>query len=140
MPETLGLHKRPPFVLTKAAVNSSDVHFLWSPRAAAEPPCVEPADSHCVLRADHSPPHSREADKKPSPAALTFTLGQAPHREMRDEQPANEGARKVGRMSTGEFARKSRLSPKALRLYDDLGLLPPAYVDARSSYRVPFSD
>ena len=29
-------------------------------------------------------------------------------------------------MSIGEFARLSRLSPKALRLYDELGLLPPA--------------
>ncbi|HXW81399.1 MAG TPA: helix-turn-helix domain-containing protein [Acidimicrobiales bacterium] len=38
-------------------------------------------------------------------------------------------------MSIGEFARKSGLSPKALRLYDDLGLLPPAYVDASSNYR-----
>ena len=29
-------------------------------------------------------------------------------------------------MSIGEFARLSRLSAKALRLYDELGLLPPA--------------
>jgi PPM family protein phosphatase len=28
-------------------------------------------------------------------------------------------------MSIGEFARLSRLSAKALRLYDELGLLPP---------------
>lgn len=38
-------------------------------------------------------------------------------------------------MSIGEFARRSRLSPKALRLYDKLGLLPPARVDADSGYR-----
>ncbi len=38
-------------------------------------------------------------------------------------------------MSIGEFARLSRLSPKALRLYDDLGLLPPARVDPDSGYR-----
>jgi DNA-binding transcriptional MerR regulator len=38
-------------------------------------------------------------------------------------------------MSIGEFARRSRLSPKALRLYDELGLLPPAYVDEDSGYR-----
>jgi PPM family protein phosphatase len=31
-------------------------------------------------------------------------------------------------MGIGEFARLSRLSPKALRLYDELGLLPPARV------------
>jgi DNA-binding transcriptional MerR regulator len=38
-------------------------------------------------------------------------------------------------MSIGEFARRSRLSPKALRLYDELGLLPPARVDDDSGYR-----
>lgn len=38
-------------------------------------------------------------------------------------------------MSIGEFARRSRLSPKALRLYDELVLLPPARVDGDSGYR-----
>jgi DNA-binding transcriptional MerR regulator len=38
-------------------------------------------------------------------------------------------------MSIGEFARLSRLSPKALRLYDELGLLEPARVDDDSGYR-----
>ena len=38
-------------------------------------------------------------------------------------------------MSIGEFARSSRLSAKALRLYDELGLLPPARVDEDSGYR-----
>jgi DNA-binding transcriptional MerR regulator len=38
-------------------------------------------------------------------------------------------------MSIGEFARRSRLSAKALRRYDELGLLPPAEVDAGSGYR-----
>src|SRR6201995_3466 len=37
--------------------------------------------------------------------------------------------------SIGEFARRSRLSPKALRLYDRLGLLRPARVDPDSGYR-----
>jgi DNA-binding transcriptional MerR regulator len=40
----------------------------------------------------------------------------------------------VDLMSIGEFARLSRLSPKALRLYDELGLLPPAQVDPNSGY------
>ncbi len=39
-------------------------------------------------------------------------------------------------MSIGEFAARSRLSPKALRLYDELGLLPPARVDDSSGYRL----
>jgi PPM family protein phosphatase len=38
-------------------------------------------------------------------------------------------------VSIGEFARLSRLSAKALRLYDELGLLPPARVDPESGYR-----
>ena len=38
-------------------------------------------------------------------------------------------------MSIGEFARQSRLSQKALRLYDELGLLLPARVDPDSGYR-----
>jgi DNA-binding transcriptional MerR regulator len=41
----------------------------------------------------------------------------------------------VDQMSIGEFARRSRLSAKALRLYDELGLLPPARVDEDSGYR-----
>ena len=38
-------------------------------------------------------------------------------------------------MSIGEFARRSLLSPKALRVYDGLGLLSPARVDELSGYR-----
>ena len=41
----------------------------------------------------------------------------------------------MDQMSIGEFARDSRLSAKALRLYDELGLLPPARVDEVSGYR-----
>lgn len=41
----------------------------------------------------------------------------------------------MGLVSIGEFARRSRLSPKALRLYDELGLLPPASIDPDSGYR-----
>ena len=38
-------------------------------------------------------------------------------------------------LTIGAFARASRLSPKALRLYDSLGLLRPAHVDEVSGYR-----
>ena len=38
-------------------------------------------------------------------------------------------------LTIGAFARASRLSPKALRLYDELGLLRPAEVDPASGYR-----
>jgi len=38
-------------------------------------------------------------------------------------------------LGTGEFARRSRLSLKALRLYERQGLLRPAAVDAANGYR-----
>ena len=38
-------------------------------------------------------------------------------------------------MTSGAFARASGLSRKALRLYDELGLLPPVRVDPASQYR-----
>lgn len=41
----------------------------------------------------------------------------------------------VNLMSIGQFAQATRLSLKALRLYDENGLLPPARVDPESGYR-----
>lgn len=41
----------------------------------------------------------------------------------------------MGLLTIGAFARATRLSPKALRLYDELGLLPPAHVDPVTGYR-----
>ncbi|WP_225882052.1 MerR family transcriptional regulator [Streptomyces aureocirculatus] len=38
-------------------------------------------------------------------------------------------------LSIGAFAARTRLSAKALRLYDRQGLLPPAHVDAATGYR-----
>lgn len=38
-------------------------------------------------------------------------------------------------LTIGDFAARARLSPKALRLYDRLGLLAPAYVDESTGYR-----
>jgi DNA-binding transcriptional MerR regulator len=43
-------------------------------------------------------------------------------------------------LSIGEFAAATQLSPKALRLYDEQRLLPPASVDALSGYRHYRSD
>jgi DNA-binding transcriptional MerR regulator len=45
------------------------------------------------------------------------------------------GSKHVDQMSIGVFAERSRLSAKALRLYDEQGLLPPARVDEESGYR-----
>ncbi|WP_406147061.1 protein phosphatase 2C domain-containing protein [Streptomyces sp. NBC_01012] len=42
----------------------------------------------------------------------------------------------MGLLTIGTFAKASRLSPKALRLYDELGLLRPARVDPVSGYRL----
>ncbi|MFE9248487.1 protein phosphatase 2C domain-containing protein [Streptomyces sp. NPDC007088] len=39
-------------------------------------------------------------------------------------------------LTIGAFAKASRLSPKALRLYDELGLLTPARVDPVTGYRL----
>jgi DNA-binding transcriptional MerR regulator len=41
----------------------------------------------------------------------------------------------VAEISIGEFARRSRLSLKALRRYDELGVLVPSRVDQASGYR-----
>lgn len=38
-------------------------------------------------------------------------------------------------LTIGQFARRTGLSPKALRLYDLSGLLPPADVDPVNGYR-----
>lgn len=38
-------------------------------------------------------------------------------------------------LSIGEFARRARLTPKALRIYDQLGLLSPAVTDPATGYR-----
>lgn len=48
------------------------------------------------------------------------------------EEVADVGARLL---AIGEFSAACRLSPKALRLYDRLGLLRPARVDAATGYR-----
>ncbi|MCH0560118.1 MerR family transcriptional regulator [Streptomyces sp. MUM 16J] len=46
----------------------------------------------------------------------------------------------MGLLTIGSFAKASRLSPKALRLYDELGLLPPARVDPVTGYRLYASE
>lgn len=43
-------------------------------------------------------------------------------------------------MTIGAFAERSRLSPKALRLYDRLGLLSPARTDPANGYRLYSED
>ena len=43
-------------------------------------------------------------------------------------------------MTIGAFAERTRLSPRALRLYDRLGLLPPARTDPVSGYRLYSED
>ncbi|BFO21240.1 hypothetical protein SHKM778_76280 [Streptomyces sp. KM77-8] len=41
----------------------------------------------------------------------------------------------MGMLTIGAFAKACRLSPKALRLYDELDLLRPARVDPHTGYR-----
>jgi DNA-binding transcriptional MerR regulator/GNAT superfamily N-acetyltransferase len=49
--------------------------------------------------------------------------------------PGREGTPVDNLLPIGRFARATRLSVKALRHYDELGLLRPAYVDPSSGYR-----
>ena len=42
----------------------------------------------------------------------------------------------MGLLTIGAFARAARLTPKALRLYDEVGLLRPVAVDPESGYRL----
>jgi DNA-binding transcriptional MerR regulator len=50
-------------------------------------------------------------------------------------RPDDEEGRRVEEVSIGEFARRSRLSIKALRLYDKRYVLVPVRVDEVSGYR-----
>jgi len=52
--------------------------------------------------------------------------------------PSDRPSRRL--LSIGEFAAATQLSPKALRLYDDQGLLQPATTDPASGYRYYRSD
>ncbi|MEU9288463.1 MerR family transcriptional regulator [Streptomyces sp. NPDC048275] len=58
---------------------------------------------------------------------------------MHQDWPAKDSPTKdspaEGLLTIGAFAARARLSAKALRLYDRLGLLTPAYVDEVSGYR-----
>jgi DNA-binding transcriptional MerR regulator len=67
-------------------------------------------------------------------ANLTLTLEEAAQSGEPGVGPAGEEP-SVDLMSIGQFAGLSRLSAKALRLYDELGLLPLARVDPDSGYR-----
>jgi DNA-binding transcriptional MerR regulator/effector-binding domain-containing protein len=53
-----------------------------------------------------------------------------------DQLHSTTGRKTQGRpLTIGAFARRSRLSPKALRLYDRHGILVPAHVDQENGYR-----
>jgi len=66
---------------------------------------------------------------------LTLTWEEATYLKSRAVAHDDEGVRGVEEVSIGEFARRSLLSVKALRLYDELGVLKPARVDDASGYR-----
>jgi serine/threonine protein phosphatase PrpC len=68
-------------------------------------------------------------------SCLTLTYGQAAACSCRSRDRYEEDA-DVGLLTIGAFARAAGLTPKALRLYDQLGLLPPAAVDPESGYRL----
>jgi DNA-binding transcriptional MerR regulator len=67
--------------------------------------------------------------RHPSETGTDDRLGQM------DDGQSGAGRTDLGEMNIGEFARLSRLSLKALRLYGRLGLLEPVRVDPGSGYR-----
>src|ERR1700677_2484744 len=67
--------------------------------------------------------------------SLTLPLGEAAQSMCRAFRPDGEEGRRVEEISIGEFARRSRLSVKALRLYDKRRVLVPVRVDEVSGYR-----
>ena len=52
-----------------------------------------------------------------------------------DRNTSTDSNTRTEAMTIGQFARRTRLSYKALRLYDAMGLLEPAFVDADNGYR-----
>lgn len=75
--------------------------------------------------------------------------GVTPNFPERDSQPSGRDLRSPGmtqnasmsvRLSIGDFSRMTHLSIKALRHYHDVGLLPPAEIDAQSGYRYYAAD
>ena len=66
---------------------------------------------------------------------LTLPHGEGAYLLCRAAQRDDEGVSGMEEVSIGEFARRSRLSVKALRLYDELSVLTPARVDRHSGYR-----
>ncbi|MFE7508358.1 MerR family transcriptional regulator [Promicromonospora sp. NPDC057488] len=65
---------------------------------------------------------------------MTFTPGERP-RSWAPATVAGDEDDDLEHLSIGEFARGSGLTPKALRLYDELDLLRPDRVDTFSGYR-----
>src|SRR5688500_15558900 len=55
--------------------------------------------------------------------------------DMETDRALADARVKDTHLTIGEFARRSMLSPKALRLYDRQGLLAPAEVDPATRYR-----
>jgi len=66
---------------------------------------------------------------------LTLSLGEAAYWLCRAIQRDDEEVGSMEEVSIGEFARRSRLSVQALRLYDELGVLVPARVEKTTGYR-----
>ncbi|MBX6750568.1 MAG: MerR family transcriptional regulator [Micromonosporaceae bacterium] len=70
----------------------------------------------------------------PTGLGATRSTGPCPRGRPHDDVVAR-GDETQQLMTIGTFARMAQLSPKALRLYDELGLLTPAAVDSHSGYR-----
>lgn|GEM_PF-390493 len=84
--------------------------------------------SQAIVEVNHLANHG-------SKMALTLPLGQNVHLSISTLPSPIEDFPMSPLIPIGTFARLCRLSIKALRLYDELGLLPPAQVDPLTGYR-----
>jgi hypothetical protein len=79
-------------------------------------------------------PLGTHARRRAGYSRLTLTLGGARTVVSPGIRPDDEAV-SVEEISIGEFVRRSRVSLKALRLYDEISVLVPSRVDEVSGYR-----
>ena len=116
--------------------------------AAVHRPVARVAD---LRRAHHQPAQHRRrhgrrrrgqpdrgesaATPAPRPGVASLDLDLGTGRMVVPPATQGPGHERTTMLTIGEFAQATGLTAKALRLYDDLGLLAPADVDERTGYR-----
>ena len=88
-----------------------------------------------TVEAGSREPSSTEVLTLPPVETADYPSQRAERRQMWRGRAMRVGRAEVQLLSIGRFSRLTRLSIKALRLYDEIGLLPPASIDEDSGYR-----